>query len=703
MLLRAMRAAAVAAAILAPVAAAAQTRTFDVPAQEASGGVRALARQGGIQIIVAGSAAAGRSTNAVRGRMDVHAALERLLAGTGLVVRSFDGRMAVLGAATAPGETRPAQPIVVTGTRIARPELESVMPVSVVDMREAERFGRTSAHDALTHEPAVAAGIGLNTAFGQPWDAGVASISLRNLGANRSLTLVDGMRRVSGSARSSAVDINMIPPAMIDRIEIITGGATAIYGADAVTGAVNVVTRFDVQGVEFSGTSGISQQGDASEHTASLTTGGTLPGGRWVLGGTWSRTASLSYSQRYDTYVRNTPNPRDTGPADGIPDQITVHDFRQIYYAYEPTFFHGGQSYIVENGVPRQAGYDWTLWPGEFSFGVGGDGRNLRDADQLRGGLDAAAVMGRIEYDLTDTVQYGGYLEYGRTWYDGTASFPLHRDDSRPTWFGGAGGSGARLDNPFVPQAVREFMIENGLDRLNISRTYGNFPMMRERHDRSSFTFGQSLGGPLDSGLQWKAFHQYGRTANDVRTTNIPRTSRWLAARDVIADPVTGQPVCRSASARAGGCVPLDIFSLAPPSRELLAYVLDTRDEKRTNTQQIWGANVTGTPLSLPYGSVSAVIGIEHRQETLRTRDDPLVHEFTYEGSGYRVHPELNEAFTVTEAYGELVVPVLRGLAFAERLERITKPLTEHLEPARRSNGTSGSRSKGPIAIPATA
>ncbi|OYX64315.1 MAG: hypothetical protein B7Y88_11560 [Sphingomonadales bacterium 32-64-17] len=668
--LRRLAALMIVVAALTPVNANARTRTFSVPVQSASEGVRDLARQAGIQIIVAGSQAAGRVTREVRGRMEVRDALEALLAGTGLVVRSFNGRMAILGPASGHDDgVRKAQAIVVTGTRIARPDLQSVMPVSTVDMREAERFGRTGVYDALIREPSVGAGSGLNTAFGQPWDAGVASISLRSLGANRSLTLVDGMRRVSGSARSSAVDINMIPAAMVDHIEIITGGATAIYGADAVTGAVNVVTRFDLDRPEFAAKSGISQEGDASEHTASLTAGGTFSGGRWVLGGTWSRVAPLSYSQRYDIYIRNAPNPLDTGPNDGIPDQITAHDFRQIYYAYEPSFHHDGRSYIVENGAPRLAGYDRTLWPGEFSFGNGGDGRNLRDADQLRGGLGAVALIGRAEVDLTDYLELGGYLEYGRTRYDGTAGVPLHRDDSRSTWFSGAGGSVARTDNPFVPAAVRQFMIAEGLDTLNISRTFGNFPEMRERHDRASLTFGQSLRGPLAPGLEWRVFHQYGRTADEVQTTNMPRLSRWLAARDAVADPVSGDPVCRSAAARAEGCTPLDIFSLAPPTAQLKSYVLDTREEERVNTQRILGANVTGTIFALPHGDISAVIGFEHRRETLRTLDDPLVSELAYDGSGYRVHPELDVSFTAAEAYGELVVPMLRGLPFAERLE----------------------------------
>ncbi|OYX94997.1 MAG: hypothetical protein B7Y74_05530, partial [Novosphingobium sp. 35-62-5] len=663
--------AAVALVFCAPATAQAQTHAFDVPAIPVSDAVRLFARQAGIQIIMTGSAAQGRSTNAIRGNLDIRTALRRLLSGTGLFVRAFDGRVAILDAVTpAPGAVD-NETIVVTGTRIARLELRSAMPVSVVAMEDAGRFGRVSAYDALMRSPPVAPGIGLANAFGQTWDAGVSSVSLRNLGTNRTLTLIDGMRRVSGSARSSAVDLNMIPAAMIDRIEIITGGATAIYGADAVTGAVNIITRRAIEGLNLSMTNGLSQQGDARQYAVSASTGRRFADGQgsFAIGGTHTMTAPLVFTDRYEAYVNSVFNPRNTGADDDIPDRVTVPDFRQIYYAYDPSFYANGQSYLIQNGVPQVARYDQTLYPGEFSYGNGGDGRNLRDRDQLRGGLESLALIGRVDYAPSSSFNYSAHVEYGRTRYAGTASFPIPRDDSRPIWFNGAGGAVAHLDNPFLPSAVRQFMLDNGLTRLNISRSYGNFPVMREQHDRENFTVGQSLGGLLTGALKWQAHHQYGRATDDVSTRNIPYSSHWVAARDVIADPVTGRPICRNPVARADGCLPLDIFSLIPPSEALKAYVLATRKERRVNTQHIIGASIVGKFLSPLHGEASLAIGAEHRRETLRTMDDPLARtELTYGGSGYTVHPDLDVAFVVDELYGELVVPVFADLPFAGSL-----------------------------------
>ncbi|UYY59504.1 TonB-dependent receptor [Sphingomonas sp. S2-65] len=656
----------------APAAQAQDWRAFDVPAQPAAAGLRRFSRQAGIQVLVSGDAARGRQTARVRGRMPVRTALDHLLAGSGLRVLSFDGSLAVLAIDTRPPVVADPEPIVITGSRIPQARTGSAMPVRVVKFEAEARFGRNSAYDVLTREASVAAGIGLNNAFGQPWDAGVSSVSLRGLGPNRSLTLIDGMRRVSGSARSSAVDITMIPAVMIDRIEVITGGATAIYGADAVTGAVNIVTKKRVEGVTLSATQGVSERGDAGERAISLSAGAGFADGRGslVLGGTYSRVAPLAYAQRYNSYLRSVANPDNKGANDGIPDQVTIADFRQIYFSYLPSFYVAGQSYIVEGGVPRPAAYDRSYYPGQFSYGNGGDGRNLRDADQLRGGLDAIAALGRLDYALSDTLTYRGYADLGGSDYRGTASFPLHRDDSRTTWFTGAGGAVARLDNPFLPDGVRRFMADNGLAAIGIDRTYGNFPVMRETHRRRTLTVGQQLDGDLGQAFRWSAFHQYGRMTDDVRTTNNPVASHWLAARDAIADPATGRPVCRDPAARAAGCVPLDIFSQAPPSRALAGYVLGTRKERRLNTQAIWGLSLLGRAVSLPHGDVQAVLGVEHRREALRTRDDPLAaSEYAYGGSGYTVHPDLAAEQRVWEAYGEAKVPLLRDLPFARSLD----------------------------------
>lgn len=564
--------------------------------------------------------------------------------------------------------------IVVTGSRIARPELQSAMPVSVTNMDDALALGSVSISDALAFDPSIGNGTDLTTdATSQ--DAGIQAVNLRNLGTNRSLVLIDGQRRVSASATSSAVDLGMIPVGMVDRVEVVTGGAAAIYGADAVTGAVNIITKRNVKGFNVSLTNGISEQGDARQTLASFSTGAKFAGGRgsFTLGGTYSHSSPLYYTDRFDQHYQlyYATNPLNKGPNDGVPDKIRINSVSQIYYDYRPSYYLNGKSYVLENGVPRPAVYDTTFSSGEFSLGDGGDGRTLKDTDMFRARQDTLALMGRYDFAVTSSIKYGGYFSFASQKYNGgEGDNSYHRDDSRTVWFDGAGGSVAYLDNPYLPAALKDVMVANKLTKLNIERTYGNFPKHDNHHDRQSLTIGQSLDGKVTDTLSWNAFYQYGRTRDNVIEGPVPWKDHWIAARDVIADPITGAPECRSAVARAGGCLPLNIFSMDQPSKQLLNYVMASRRARRVNTQQIFGGSISGTLFTLPYGKLSIAAGVERRVEELHTTDDPLAlsGQLVYSG-GLSAQPELDVRSSVTEEYAEVVVPLLKDLPFIRRLE----------------------------------
>ncbi|HVI99450.1 MAG TPA: TonB-dependent receptor [Sphingomonas sp.] len=571
--------------------------------------------------------------------------------------------------------TAPEDAIVVTGSRIARPELESSMPVSVTNMDQALELGRVSAIEALELDPALGTNQDLSSDV-RGWDAGIAAVNLRDLGTNRSLTLIDGQRRVSGSARSSAVDIGMIPVSMIDRIEVVTGGAAAIYGADAVTGAVNVITKRGIEGLHVSGLTGISEHGDAAKYLVSISTGGKFADGRgsFSIGGTYSQSNPLIYTDRFawTDWPTYRANPENTGIGDGIPDRVYSPHTRQLYYDYVPTYWLNGKRYMVDNGNVRESKCGIEYSPGQYAVCDGGDGRNLSDRDQFRGGLKSLALMGRVDYEIADGIEFGTHFSYARQKYDGTYNY--WRDDSRATYFSGPvpGGRGAvaQLDNPYLPDSVRQVMLDNNLTSLYIDRTYGNFPEREEDHNRESYTIGTSLGGKLGSRFKWEAFWQYGRVTDRVTEANVPWKSHWIAARDAIADPVTGEPICRDEAARAQGCVPFDIFSTEPATEAQIKWAMADRHERRVNTQQIYGANISGSLFALPYGDVSVALGAEYRREALETTDDPLAlaGELVY-GAGPSEHPELDVAFNVSEIYGEVVVPILKDLPFVRRLE----------------------------------
>lgn len=566
--------------------------------------------------------------------------------------------------------------IVVTGSRIARPELESAMPVAVLSMDSARSFGYNTVYDALKLNPAIAPGLGNANSQGETFDVGVANINLRNLGVNRSLVLVDGKRWVSGGARTSAVDLNTIPDAMIERFEIVTGGAAAIYGADAVTGAVNIIMKKDVTGLHLTATSGISQQGDARETNISATTGFKFADdrGSFVLGGTYNASDLLRYNDRYTNRIVYVPNPANTGPGDGIPDNILEYNVRYLNRSATPTIFHNNQWYILQNGVLSPTGYDRVIVQGLTGSGSGGPGVNAFENHFLRNKGENASAYGHLSYDLTPSLTWSATFDYAHSYTRSPTVFPEVRTDARPTnWWGGTTGEVATLTNPYLPASLRDFMLANGLTAVPLNRTYLNLPQPFEIHERDSFTIGTDVGGALGDRLKWTAFFQYGQVVDDVTTTNMIRRPAWLNARNVIADPATGQPVCADPAARAAGCVPFNIFSTERPSQAFLDYVTTDRDEWRKNQLYTAGGSITGRLFSLPYGDVSVAAGAEWRRETLSTRDDPdaaKLAEIIYRpGGDYVLHPDLDAARNTTEVYGELVVPLIRDLPFAHRLE----------------------------------
>ncbi len=686
----------------------AQQRTFDVPEQPAVAGIRAFAKQAGVQIVAPTSGLGDQKTHGVKGAFTVEEGLAILLKGTGLQMATHSNGVVSLAVAPKPvappakprpgpvkpadapvgevggGAATPVETVVVTGTRIARPELQSTMPIAVIHSQDAKDFARDTVYDALLLNPAIGPGLGEMNSLGQEYDQGVANINLRNLGPNRSLVLVDGERWVSSGARTSAVDLNTIPTALIDRFEVVTGGAAAIYGADAVTGVVNVIMKTKLSGVDMSATSGISSRGDANQDNVSVATGGDYADGRghFVIGGDYTYTAPLSDESRYSGRVAYYPNAAYTGPGSGVPANLLYTNIRQINRSSVPTFcLPSGtackQWYQLLNGVVTpvpQSSYQ-VLVAGEVGVQNGGPSNagNAFENLLLRPEAQKGSLYAHTSYALTPTITWSGMFSYARSADQATPEWPQIRDDERPTnWWGGTTAEIATLTNPYLPASLRQFMLANNLTSIPLDRTYLNLPRAYEYDDRENITLGSNLDGKLTNRLNWQAFVRYGQVSDDIETTHMIGKAEWLNARNTLADPVTGQIECADATARANGCQPLNFFSTAPYSQSLLNYLERSRHESNFNSLLTTGASINGSLFSLPAGDVSTAAGFEWRRETLRTRDDPdtakLKDVVFSPGEDYALHPALDASRDTTEVFGEVLVPVLRDLPLVKHL-----------------------------------
>jgi iron complex outermembrane receptor protein len=622
--------------------------------------IRAILLLGtGVAIVWAGAAAAQQQPTTTAG-----------------TIGDADAVQAAPGSSTSDGpQAGDDGTIVVTGSRIARPELESAMPVAVLEYQTTRNFGYNTVYDALQLNPAIGPGLGNNNSQGEAFDTGVANINLRNLGVNRSLVLVDGKRWVSSGARTSAVDLNTIPDALIDRVEVVTGGAAAIYGADAVTGAVNLILRKNLKGFRLSATNGISQQGDANQTSISASAGLDFNEGRgsFITGGTYNFSDPVRWADRYVNRISFVTNPASTGPADGVPDNILEPNLRFIQRAGAPTFFYNNQFYVLQNGALSPTSYDRTILAGGLGNGSGGIGATNFENHFLRNKSENVSTYSRLNYEFSPAISVGTIFAFGKSYTRGPTVFPEIRDDSRATWWGGRGGEVARLTDPFLPTSLQQFMVANNLTSVPLNRTYLNLPQPFEIHDRENVTFGSDASGRLSGRLNWSVFAQYGQVTDHVTTTNAPKSIEWVNARDVVIDPGSGQPVCANSAARAQGCVPFNFYTTDRPSQAFLDYALADRFERRKNTLFTTGASITGKAVSLPYGELSVALGTEWRRETLSTRDDPDTDKLSGivfgSGTDYVRHPELDASRDTFELFGEVVAPILADLPFARRLE----------------------------------
>ncbi|OHT20621.1 TonB-dependent receptor [Edaphosphingomonas haloaromaticamans] len=672
-----------------------------LPAASLSDSLTALSRAASVEILADPALLRGKRAPAVRAAPTAEGALDELLRGSGLRYLKRGGTFLIVRSARPPQRTAavtpriaspsnrsgpstpPAEPgvaadasIVVTGTHIARPELHSAMPISVIRMDDARNYARDTIYDVLLLDPAIGPGLGESNSQGQEYDVGVANINLRGMGNNRSLVLVDGQRWVSGGARISAVDLNTIPSAMIDRIEVVTGGAAAIYGADAVTGAVNVIMKKSMAGVQLSATDGISSRGDARQSNLSLATGFRFGGGRgrFVFGGDYGRKAPLRWAERYDRRQTYYANPANTGPHDGIPDMVLAHNYGSFYRSAVPSFYVGNQWYQYRQGSVVPVDYDVPVTPGETGTGDGGPVTTGFENHLLRNASERGSLYAHLAYELSPAVSWSATFSYAHSYARAVPEWPEVRTDGRPAnWWGGTTGEIATLANPWLPDPIRQFMLARGITALPLDRTYFNLPQAYEIHRRNNISFGTELAGPLAGGLNWMAFVRYGEVTDRIETTNMVGKAEWLRARDTIVDPATGQIVCADPAARASGCVPLNFFSTEPYSPALLAYIERSRYERNENSLLNAGGTLSGNILRLPHGDVSIAAGVEWRRETLHTRDDPdtekLADIIISPGSDYAFHPALDAVRDTIELYGEVEVPLLRDLPFARRLE----------------------------------
>ncbi|MCG8505922.1 MAG: TonB-dependent receptor, partial [Sphingomonadales bacterium] len=334
--------------------------------------LQSFADQTDLQVIFFSEVADGKESAELSGEYKVSTALDTLLADTGLTYTLLDEHSVSVQAGSesepaTPGKSQPAprpvliaqnqsqvpqnqigrtnqsandqnderiEQIVVTGSRITRSGLATPTPTVIVGVEEIEASGAVNIGDLLRELPAIGPGINAESTAATFSGAGLNLIDLRSLGTERTLVLVNGRRHVGSQPSTTAVDLNTIPTPLVERVEVITGGASAVYGADAVSGVVNIILKDDFQGLEFDVQTGVSDRSDAERYQVGVTAGTNFAegDGNVVLHLSYADEGGIEFDARPGgvSGANWVANPANTGPNDGIDDFIIMRNLRQL-------------------------------------------------------------------------------------------------------------------------------------------------------------------------------------------------------------------------------------------------------------------------------------------------------------------------------------------------------------------------------------
>lgn len=580
--------------------------------------------------------------------------------------------------------------IVVTGSRIRSTEFDQPNPVASVDAEAIQNAGVTNLTSFLAEFPALVGSSDSNDQSGS--NAGIGGVGLnlldlRNLGTQRTLVLVDGRRHVSAVPGSAEVDINTMPVDLIERVDVVTGSTSAIYGADSVSGVVNFILKRDFDGISMRGQAGISDQGDTGEQFFAITAGRNFAGGRGNIAASFeyghdSRFLRESRSrlrpENFDTFSDNLTG---TGP--------TLIPYRDVrYFDSNPI----GAIDVDLDFNPDFVGNGGVFDPGTYAggiFQVGGSGTPVSTyGGELLPNIDRYIGNILFRYELTDNIEVYAQGKYARVESDSegqpTFDFTLL----------------VPLDNAFLPDNVRDaalaaagnFGVLVNRDNLDIGRR-------GERNTRETYRGVVGLRGDITDTLDFDVSYVYGRSDATILQTRTRFNDRFFAAIDAVDEGEfrTGTPngniVCRSNIAdptlsdqpfynfqsapfsfgggqqlsftpgAGSGCIPFNLFSENQAPGAIDWLLTDATDTSRVQQHVVSGA-ISGAPfdgLRLWGGPVQIAIGGEYRYEKSESNPDPV--NTTGLTFGNALFPETG-SYDVIEAFGEIRVPIAQNRPF---------------------------------------
>ena len=625
--------------------------------------------------------------------MKIHTARQRLLAST---IIGGAAILAMAAPAFAADDATEVEGVVVTGSRIVRQDFEAISPVTTVGSEQLELTGTLTVDTLLNELPQIVPGNTRtsNNAGGEDF----ATIDLRGLGSQRTLVLVNG-ERVPASSTTGVVDLNTIPASLIDRVEVVTGGASAVYGSDAISGVVNFILKDDYEGAEITATYGSSFEGAAPEVEVNALVGGNFANGRG------NATAYAAYYNRQSASQADFAFSRNSGAAcyDSVTHKVFVCDTAAD--ALRPNSIGvinpGGSGTPAWGWIANSAANPFTnlsvLLPAHFGAGntdtncdgvpggaVNSGNLSFNDAGQLtpRNNSGACGVPDRsagssrynaapdnlliipaerfnmtttVNYDITDSIRAKVMLNF----VNSTSEVQL-----APTPATGLVVTLTPNMQALIKANAPDLWIAlqsrpTPLAPFTMDRRTNEIGTRNAFNENNSFYGLATVDGDFNDDWNWSITASYGSNRFDSRginSANRTALNQGLAGCQTAA----GQPL---GNAALPGCVPIDIFGANTMNAAMVSFLrVNTFSETQVEETRIAGF-VRGNLFELPAGPIASVFGFEYRDSDIAFHVDN--EQRTGNIYGFNAVQDVNGAIQVSELYTEISVPLIKDAPLA--------------------------------------
>jgi len=566
--------------------------------------------------------------------------------------------------------------ITITGSRLRRDSFSVATPLVTLGREEIDDTGLGSLSEILVDNiPSLSEGSSNTNSQGSVQNTGLSTVQLRNLGANRTLTLVDGRRVVSNSYSGNYVSLSTIPTGMVQKVEIISGGASATYGSDAIAGVVNIITQQDKEGLEFKVRGGTTTDGGGDEFTLDLSYGSEFAGGDgyMYMSANYDKQYGISFegrerAQQEANFSYNPDlmcNQMDTESGEQCMRNITAADWRN---RSDGTL---GGVFLENSNNDKQFWYDESGLRSDWKDNEEKYGINTEQFVALKIPDEKVSVAIKFDYELTDTIGSYFQVQYSENnsenikspedEYEGAAALTIDPVTGDP---GSVKPGYIPLNNPYVPQEILDSSPYK--DRIYWDRRFNEIGPVTTDNSRATVRTWAGLQGTMfDDNWDWDISAGYGKFKQEQTRYNELNTVHVNKALDAeyAADGTTIQ--CADADARAEGCAPLNLFGVNSISAEAADYIRAnpsiTTDIEQVNVL----GYIAGDLFELPAGAVSTVFGGEYRKDSQTVKTNNAQQ---YGGVTFNVVPTFGGDIEVTEVFAEAAIPLLRDVIAARHL-----------------------------------